>query len=122
MGESLKRQEIIRKKRDFDKLFSQGKRFQNKNFRILWSPASERKVGFIVNKKLGIAVERNRIRRLLRETYRRNRCSISNHVELVIIAKPEAHGLHYSAIKEEFLSLVRRAGLMKDENDSRFTD
>ena len=120
--ESLKREEIIRRKKDFDRLFTRGKRLRGKNLSILWFPASERRVGFIVNKRLGIAVERNRVKRILRETYRRNRPSISSDIELVIIARDQANLLDYFSIEEELLSLIRRAGLMKNETDSDLTD
>ena len=120
--ESLKRPEIIRKKREFDRLFSQGYRSQSKNLRVLWCRSPKRKVGFIVSKRLGIAVERNRMRRLLREAYRRNKSGFSTQIELLVIARPEARGLEYSSVKRELLLLIRRAGLMDDEDDCYLAD
>jgi len=122
MVESLKREERIRTKRDFNRLFSSGERIQSKSLSIVWSAARERKVGFVVNRRVGSAVERNRVKRLLRETYRRNRSSVSSETELVIIAKAEARGQDYRFIEGEFLSLIRRAGLMNDETHSHLTD
>jgi ribonuclease P protein component len=116
--ESLKRQEIIRKKRDFEILFSNGMGFQSRSLRILWRPSPERKAGFLVGKRLGIAVERNRVRRILREAYRKNRQDLSDKIELLIIAKREARELRYAPIEREFISLIRRAGLMADEGNS----
>ena len=116
--ESLKRREIIRKKRDFDRLFSQGKRSRNQNLTLLWCPAVERKVGFIVGRRVGNAVERNRVKRLLRESYRKSKDCMADGVELVIVARPGLNRLDCPSVKRELVSLMRRAGLMKDEENT----
>jgi ribonuclease P protein component len=46
------------------------------------------RVGFSVSRKVGNAVRRNRIRRLLRETFRLMQFDFPRGYDLVIVAKP----------------------------------
>lgn len=45
------------------------------------------RLGLVVTKKLGSAVQRNRIKRVLREVFRRNRALFPLGVDLVVVAK-----------------------------------
>jgi ribonuclease P protein component len=54
-------------------LFSKGKRFHTGNLTFIYLPAEEPMVGFVASKRIGGAVKRNRVKRLLREAYRMNR-------------------------------------------------
>lgn len=45
------------------------------------------RLGLVVTKKLGSAVQRNRIKRVLREVFRRNRVLFPLGVDLVVVAK-----------------------------------
>jgi ribonuclease P protein component len=49
---------------------------------------SEPRVGLTVSRKVGGAVERNRVKRLLREAAARVTPGLSNDVDLVIVARP----------------------------------
>ncbi len=66
------------------------------------------RVGFTVTKKLGGAVERNRIKRMLREIYRLNRLSESGSFDIVVNAHGSIGGRSVSDIETDFLSCVRR--------------
>ena len=68
----LPRKCILKKKKDFQAVYSRGKSYANR-FLVLYvfqSKEFQGKVGFAAGRKLGNAVKRNRIKRLLRESYR----------------------------------------------------
>ena len=71
----LNKSEILRDKRDFNDVYSNGRSYVNKNLVIyvLNDENYNGKVGFAAGKKLGGAVVRNRVKRLLREAYRLNK-------------------------------------------------
>lgn len=88
---------------DFDSVFSCAKKFAEKNFLIL---ARENKynyprLGLIVAKKnVKLAVGRNRIKRIVRESFRNNKDLIKN-VDVVFIAKSGIDKLNSKELRNQ---------------------
>lgn len=70
------------------------------------------RVGFIVSKKVGGAVVRNRLRRRLREIVRTEQKRMRAGVWSVLIARPAAAQTSYRALKDEWLRLAERASIL----------
>jgi len=66
------------------------------------------RLGITVPKKVGKAARRNRIKRVLREVFRRNRASIAGSLDLVVNAHPQAGQRTARELEVEFLDLIRR--------------
>ena len=60
----------LKKEKDFNKVFKEGKRLFSNSLTLVYLPSKELKLGFAVGKKHGGSVQRNRIKRLLRESFR----------------------------------------------------
>lgn len=71
------------------------------------------KFGLISPRKLGTAVERNRIRRRLREIIRAHRARIVDGAWLVVIARWRAPSAEFSELENEWLRLANRAGILQ---------
>ncbi len=69
----------------------------------------ERRVGFIVTRHYGGSVERNLVRRRMREIYRLNRSRLIRGMHLVLIARNPGRETSYRQMNDEFLSLYRTA-------------
>ena len=60
----------LKKEKDFDKVFKKGKRIYSRELTLIILESTELKVGYAVSKKHGKSVVRNRIKRILRESFR----------------------------------------------------
>lgn len=109
----LKKEFRLRKQKDFENVFNKGFYFSG-NFLLLKTvknglPIS--RFGFIVSKKISKkAVERNRVKRLLRESIRLTRKDIKVGFDLVFISKAGIVGKKFkemNLIVEELLKKSR---------------
>lgn len=71
------------------------------------------RVGIITSRKVGPAVVRNHVRRLLREVYRKHQQELRPNTDIVLIARPSAAGKRFKQVESDFLQAVRRAFLIR---------
>ncbi|MBN9337866.1 MAG: ribonuclease P protein component [Chryseobacterium sp.] len=111
--------EKLKKKSEIDLLFKKGKWLSAENMRIIYFSSSEKypiescKIGVSVSKKFfKKAVDRNRIKRLLRESYRLNKATYFDAfgeqtlAMLFWVSKdlPE----HFSDVEKQFINLCKK--------------
>ena len=68
------------------------------------------RLGLTTSRAVGNAVVRNRVRRHLREAFRRNRGAFALPLDIVIHVRPGADAATYSALELELVSALRRYG------------
>ena len=85
----LKKIEKLRKNKSFQALYRGGKSFANRQLVLYVLPNHRpgRRVGFAAGKKLGGAVTRNRIKRMLREAYRLSQHRLINGIDIIIVGR-----------------------------------
>jgi ribonuclease P protein component len=71
------------------------------------------RVGFITTRKLGNAVVRNRVRRVMREIVRKNLPRVQPGYWLVTIARNRATQAGSEALEKEWLFLARKLGILQ---------
>ena len=96
------------KSKEFTAIYT-GKRVSGSMFIIYYNIlGSVGKAGFTVSKKVSkSAVERNKLKRRLREIYRQNRNLLPANVSIIIRVLPQAAGADFNEIKNEVLSLFK---------------
>jgi ribonuclease P protein component len=65
------------------------------------------RLGITVGKKVGNAVKRNRIKRLLREYFRLNRDAFRGSTDIVIIARKDISSLNYRDVSSELNEVLK---------------
>jgi len=110
--QSFGRHVRICKKRDYLTVYQQGVRSHSEHFTIVVckNEMGISRLGITVSKKVGSAVERNRIRRLVREFFRLNRSRLSAPQDIVIIAKRNITRIAYQDVYAELESqLIKKS-------------
>ncbi len=107
MTEHLRPGDRIKQRRDFRRVQGSGVRVHTRHFLLTLgtSPREGGRVGITVTRKVGNAVARNRVKRIVREVYRRHRDWFPPGVDVVFIAKRGAPTVDFATLREE----VRRA-------------
>ncbi|OGQ84941.1 MAG: ribonuclease P protein component [Deltaproteobacteria bacterium RIFCSPLOWO2_12_FULL_57_22] len=93
----------LTRRSEFVALSRGGRRVHTSHFIVLskYNDKGESRLGVTVSAKVGKAVVRNRIKRLLREFFRRHRREISSRRDFVVIAKKDAEKLSLCEILGE---------------------
>jgi ribonuclease P protein component len=97
----------LRQRQDYLRAQAQGKRLHTRHFGVTLAPmaAGHPRLGLVVTRRLGKAVRRNRVKRLLREFFRRHQTGLPDF-DLVIMAKKGAPALAYHQVEEELGRLL----------------
>lgn len=103
----------IRKNGQFHYVFRKGKSMGTNLLSLVYVRAGKLQVGFAVNKKVGHAVVRNRVKRRLRECFRQQIPSLKNGF-YVFVARPEAADATYWQLEQAMRSLLKRHGLYRN--------
>lgn len=81
-----------------------------------WLPlpaGADSRLAVITSKRLGNAVKRNRARRLLREVFRLHQHDLNQPLDIVLIARQSIADKKLAQVEEDFLTVLRRGGLVK---------
>ncbi|RNB77011.1 ribonuclease P protein component [Brevibacillus panacihumi] len=112
----MHRSHRLRKNEHFQAVFQRGTSAANKQF-VLYSARQEGqaafRAGISVSKKIGNAVIRNRVKRLIREAVARLEDAIPKGVDLVIIARPGVESMSLESIEQSLLHVMKRAKVIK---------
>jgi len=95
--------------RDWSRMRRAAVRTRTEAFSFSFLPAEKRRLGVIVSSEVGPAVERNRIRRIVREHFRINREAFPRG-DLAVIARPGAARLDNKEIRAHLDRAIKKLG------------
>ncbi|UUZ91306.1 ribonuclease P protein component [Paenibacillus sp. P25] len=112
----MEKKNRLTKREYFDKVYRRGKSAANHQFVLYYMVQPQQqsfRLGVSVSKKLGNAVVRNRIRRMLKEIVRLNASRIPGGYDLILIARKPAAEMAYHEMEKSVLHVLKRASLLQ---------
>jgi ribonuclease P protein component len=105
---------FLRTSRDIEYVKQHGRRTSTACFNLLVckTEAGASRVGIIVGKRFGIAVRRNRAKRLFRELTRQVHGELISGYAVLVFPKRDALGLPFEDLKGMWRATLRRQGLL----------
>jgi ribonuclease P protein component len=109
----------LRRSEDFGRLRREGRAYRHPFLILSLAPNGlpHNRYGFITARRLGKAVQRNRVRRLLREAMRTLHPHLRSGHDVALIARPAIVGQPYAAVYAAVVQKTRQASLLLDEEN-----
>jgi len=103
MGRSYRRENRIAGKLDFWKDRKRRKKFNTEHFILILrkNDKDSKRLGLVVGRKVGGAIARNRIKRLIREFFRLNKGKMPDSSDFIVLAKENIEIKGYQEVFEE---------------------
>jgi len=107
--------ESLTKNYEFKRLYNKGKSAASKYVVVYYARnnSAVNRLGITVSTKLGGAVQRNRIRRRLKEICRLNESALHKGYNIVIVARHGSRNAKWMDIESSVLYLFKKLGLVK---------
>ncbi|MBI3600107.1 MAG: ribonuclease P protein component [Nitrospinae bacterium] len=112
-SESFGKNERLLKRWQYKEVYDKGWRV-NKGVFVIYGLKNEQgytRIGISVPKRVGTAVKRNRVKRLVREVFRKIKDKFTEPHDIVIAAKKGAEELSYKDVEKIFLSLIESGAI-----------
>ncbi|WP_047153323.1 ribonuclease P protein component [Aneurinibacillus tyrosinisolvens] len=111
------RKNRLRKNEEFQVVFKRGTSVANRQFVIYFLKKEEQesfRIGVSVSKKMGNAVTRNRLRRMIKEAVRLRADEVRTNVDFIVICRLPAVELEFDQLRDSLYHCMRKAKLFSE--------
>ena len=115
----MKKCEVVKESRDFDKIIHTGKFVKNNELVIYYqfNNSDANHFGISVGKKIGNAVNRNKYKRKITNALSALNIKLDTNVDVFIIAKAAICNIDYNIIYKELAYLFKKLNLLQGEKN-----
>ncbi len=109
-SQTLSRKERLHKRKDFLRIYSQGKRIYAATLVAYFLPnkLDEHRLGVTVSRKIGKAATRNRIKRRIRELFRTSKSPDTPCFDIVVNVRKAAARAPFARLQADYLKALGR--------------
>ena len=117
----MKFSESLKKNKDFQTVYRQGKSYANKYLvlDIMENQTEKNRIGISVSKKVGNSVVRHHLTRLIRESYRLQEECFQRGYDLVVIARQSAKDVTYKEMESALIHLGKLHKIYKTVQNTK---
>ncbi|MFC4321690.1 ribonuclease P protein component [Litchfieldia salsa] len=111
----MKKDYRIKKNKEFQDVFQHGKSTANRQFVVYVldkQDVEHFRIGLSVSKKIGNAVVRNRVKRLIRQFFLEHKEAVDQKKDYVIIARKPVAEMNYQEVKGSLQHVLKRANVL----------
>lgn len=110
------RPNVLRKKKDFSVLYQRGKSIGERYVVVFYrkNGFNFTRTAFLASKKVGKSVQRNRARRLMKESFRELENHLISGYDLIFIARKSILNLKCADVKKSMEAALKKAGVHKN--------
>jgi ribonuclease P protein component len=107
-SQTLPRASRVQRRPDFERAYDTGLRIHGRFMAIFVVPngGHRPRFGVAATRKLGSAVERNRVKRLAREVFRRHKLEAG--IDIIVVPRREMLDAPFSSLEDDYLALLAR--------------
>ena len=111
--------DTIKKNYEFRRLYNRGKNKVSPYLAlyVIEKKQGPRRLGITVSTKVGCAVIRNRVRRLIREAFRLNEERFAESADIIVVARVRAKDASFAQIEKSLLFLAGELGILKSNEE-----
>lgn len=116
----------LNKNRDFNRMYSRGKSYVTSSLvvYVLRNRQKEVRIGITTSKKIGNAVQRNRARRLIRESCRKIISDVKPGYDIVLVARKRTVQVKCDVVLKALTKMLSEANILKkdEKKQEKFYD
>ena len=104
-----------KKSNDYTKVINKNNKLKNKYYSLFYIKSDNTLFGISIPKKIGNAVRRNRVKRVIRESYRLQKSNLKQGYNIVFLLnrKSKEEDIKYIQISEDMKNIFEKIGIIK---------
>ena len=108
-------EKVLRKKADFDVIYKKGKSAADRYVVVFTRPNGKEivRTAFLASKKVGNSVERNRARRLMKESYRLSLADVLKGVDIIFVARNTIKDKKQKEVERSMNAALIKVGILE---------
>ena len=116
----MKRFPSIKKNSDFQTIYRTAKSYANRQLvmYVRKTDGGQSRIGISVSKKVGNSVVRHHLARLVRESFRLNRDTLEEGLDIIVVARAAAKDSDYKTIERAFMHLCGLHNIKKNRSEN----